>query len=91
MNICMPNSWRFNKKAGTDWLRGFVKRHPDFQIIKPEVTTDTGIESNEEKSPVQNEDSIVGGKDSPDDIPLFVQGKEPFSFVYNKQREKRNL
>jgi hypothetical protein len=35
----MPNSWKANKNAGKDWLYGFMRRHPDLSIRKPQATS----------------------------------------------------
>lgn len=31
-----PDSWEVNKKAGIDWMQGFLKRHPELSIRQPE-------------------------------------------------------
>lgn len=33
------NSWEAHEKAGKDWLRAFMKRHPDLTVRKPEPTS----------------------------------------------------
>lgn len=33
----VPESWQINKKAGVDWMRGFLKRHPQVRIRQPEA------------------------------------------------------
>ena len=35
----MPNSWKSNKTAGLDWLYGFMRRHPDLSIHKPQAAS----------------------------------------------------
>lgn len=35
----IPNSWKVNKIAGIDWLKSFMKRHPQLMLIKPENTS----------------------------------------------------
>ncbi len=39
LQIKMPNSWKANKNAGKDWLYGFMRRHPDLSIRKPQATS----------------------------------------------------
>lgn len=34
--IKMPDTWEENKRAGIDWLQGFLKRHPQVSIRQPE-------------------------------------------------------
>ena len=35
----MPTSWVSNKKAGVDWLTGFLKRHGNIALRTPEATS----------------------------------------------------
>lgn len=34
--INVPENWRTNKKAGLEWLLGFMSRHPNLSIRQPE-------------------------------------------------------
>lgn len=34
-----PKAWNGNKKAGVDWVDGFMKRHPQLTIRKPQATS----------------------------------------------------
>ena len=38
-NIKMPSKWEEKKCAGSDWLNGFLKRHPSLSIRAPEPTS----------------------------------------------------
>jgi len=33
------NPWKVCEKAGKDWMRAFMKRHPELSIRKPELTS----------------------------------------------------
>lgn len=35
----MPASWNTEKKAGKDWLSGFMRRHPNLSLRKPQATS----------------------------------------------------
>lgn len=37
-NIC-PDKWEVTKTASVDWLRGFMTRHKDLAVRKPESTS----------------------------------------------------
>lgn len=39
LEIKTPDSWQNSKMAGEDWLSGFLKRHKDISIRKPEATS----------------------------------------------------
>lgn len=39
MNKTMPDGWEKNKRAGEEWLAGFVKRHDDMSLRSPEATS----------------------------------------------------
>lgn len=39
LDLKMPESWTNSKMAGEDWLSGFLKRHKDISIRKPEATS----------------------------------------------------
>lgn len=39
LNLKYPISWDSNKKAGEEWIKGFMKRHIDLSIRKPENTS----------------------------------------------------
>lgn len=39
LNKEVPLSWEATQKAGLDWLRGFMKRHPDLSHRQPESTS----------------------------------------------------
>ncbi|XP_043465707.1 uncharacterized protein LOC122500710 isoform X2 [Leptopilina heterotoma] len=39
LNLSMPKSWEDNKIAGADWLIGFMKRHSDLSLRKPQATS----------------------------------------------------
>ncbi|KAK4872195.1 hypothetical protein RN001_016319 [Aquatica leii] len=32
-NIKIPHNWQDNKRAGVDWVQGFLKRHPEINIL----------------------------------------------------------
>ena len=38
-NIKMPSTWKEKECAGSDWLNGFLKRHPSLSIPVPEPTS----------------------------------------------------
>ena len=38
-NIKMPSTWEEKECAGSDWLNGFLKRHPSLSIRVPEPTS----------------------------------------------------
>ena len=38
-NIKMPSTWEEKESAGSDWLNGFLKRHPSLSIRVPEPTS----------------------------------------------------
>ena len=38
-NIKMPSTWEEKECAGSDWLNGFLKRHPSLPIRVPEPTS----------------------------------------------------
>ena len=38
-NIKMRSTWEEKKCAGSDWLNGFLKRHPSLSIRVPEPTS----------------------------------------------------
>ena len=38
-NIKMPLTWEEKECAGSDWLNGFLKRHPSLSIRVPEPTS----------------------------------------------------
>ena len=38
-NIKMPSTWEEKECAGSDWLNGFLKRHPSLLIRVPEPTS----------------------------------------------------
>ncbi|XP_037868447.1 uncharacterized protein LOC119628804 isoform X1 [Bombyx mori] len=38
-NVTYPPSWDKNKKAGDDWLAGFIRRNPQITLRIPEATT----------------------------------------------------
>ena len=35
----IPNSWKSNKTAGSDWFYGFMRRHTDLSIRKPQAAS----------------------------------------------------
>lgn len=35
----MPKNWLDNRIAGVDWLIGFMKRHPNLSLRKPQATS----------------------------------------------------
>ena len=39
LGLQIPNSWVAAKKAGSDWLSGFMKRHPNLTLRTPESTS----------------------------------------------------
>ena len=39
LGLKIPNSWVAAKKAGSDWLSGFMKRHPNLTLRTPESTS----------------------------------------------------
>ncbi|XP_071044152.1 uncharacterized protein [Parasteatoda tepidariorum] len=39
LNSKISSSWDKNKKSGTDWVKGFMKRHPQLTLSKPENTS----------------------------------------------------
>lgn len=38
-NLKFPKSWKEKKLAGEDWFQGYMKRHPNLSIRKPEATS----------------------------------------------------
>lgn len=38
-NLDFPQSWKESNQAGEDWFQGYMKRHPNLSIRKPEVTS----------------------------------------------------
>ena len=39
LGLKIPNSWVAAKKTGSDWLSGFMKRHPNLTLRTPESTS----------------------------------------------------
>lgn len=39
LNLKIPSSWDKNKISGIDWVKGFMKRHPQLTLRKPENTS----------------------------------------------------
>ena len=39
LGLKIPNSWVAAKKPGSDWLSGFMKRHPNLTLRTPESTS----------------------------------------------------
>lgn len=39
LNLPVPTAWEICAMAGIDWLRGFLKRHPEISIRKPQATS----------------------------------------------------
>lgn len=39
LNRRVPNNWVLSNAAGVDWMKGFMKRHPDLSLRKPEPTS----------------------------------------------------
>lgn len=35
----LPKGWEENKSAGLDWMKGFMRRHPQLSLRKPENTS----------------------------------------------------
>lgn len=34
--ISVPETWKIDMEAGIDWVRGFLRRHPDVSLRRPE-------------------------------------------------------
>ncbi|KAF2888457.1 hypothetical protein ILUMI_17716 [Ignelater luminosus] len=39
LNHRVPNNWVLSNAVGLDWMKGFIKRHPDLSLRKPEPTS----------------------------------------------------